>query len=79
MASLLCIGGPCSYSVREGSGISDDWILENVVPQIASHFPRAVALVLGRALLWLVFDDYHIQDGESYLPNDMIDRVWLAY
>ena len=72
-------GGPCSYTVREGSGISNDWILENVVPQIASHFPGAVVLVLGCALLWLVFEDYRIQDGELYLPNDMIDQVWLAY
>lgn len=78
VASLLCKGGPCKYATREGSGVSDDWILQHVVPKIASRFPRAVALVLGRALLWLVFED-HNTDGESYLPDDLVDQVWVAY
>jgi hypothetical protein len=37
-----------------------------------------VALVLGRALSWLVFEDYNI-DGECYLPDDFVDQVLRAY
>jgi hypothetical protein len=78
VASLLCKGSPCKYATREGSGVSDDWILQHVAPRIASHFPRVVALVLGRALSWLVFEDYNI-DGECYLPDDFVDQVLRAY
>jgi hypothetical protein len=78
VASLLCKGGPCKYATREGSGVSDDWILQHVAPRIASRFPRAVALVLGHALLWLVFEDYNV-DGECYLPNNFVNQVLLAY
>jgi hypothetical protein len=81
VASLLCKGGPCSYVVKEGSGMSDDWILQYVVPRITSRFPRAVALVLGRVLLWLVFEDYNNSSArdDKYLPQELFDRVWTAY
>jgi hypothetical protein len=81
VASLLCKGGPCSYVVKEGSGMSNDWILQYVVPRITSRFPRAVALVLGRVLLWLVFEDYNNSSArdDKYLPQGLIDHVWTAY
>jgi len=78
VASFLCKGGPCSYVTKDGSGISDDWILQHVVPKIASRFPRAVALVLGRALLWLVFEE-RSRTNEPYLPSDLHDLIWEAY
>jgi hypothetical protein len=65
--------------VREGSGISDNWILQYVVQRIASHFPRAVALVLGRALLWLVFEDRNAARDDKYLQEELSGQVWLAY
>jgi hypothetical protein len=81
VGSLLCKGGPCSYVVKEGSGVSDDWILQYVVPRITSCFPRAVALVLGRVLLWLAFEDYNNSSArdDKYLPQELFDRVWTAY
>jgi hypothetical protein len=74
VAAALCKGGPIKYAVREGSGVSDDWISKYIVPRIASRFPWSVALVLGRALLWLVRDDTN-----HYLPEDLSNRVFLAY
>jgi hypothetical protein len=46
---------------------------------IASHFPRAVALVLGHALLWLVFEDRNAARDDKYLQEELSDQVWLAY
>jgi len=74
LTSLACISSPCAYVVMEGSGISDNWILHHVVPRIASRFPRGVALVLGRALLWLVFED-----SDGYLPEELQNQVKSAY
>ena len=51
VAAVLCVGGPIKYTVRDGVSISADWIVQFVVPNIAIHFPRALAVVLGRALL----------------------------
>jgi len=65
VAAVLCHGGPCKYILKRGSGISEDWILEYAVPKIALRFPCAVALVLGKALIWAVFDVSSI----TYLPG----------
>jgi hypothetical protein len=37
-----------------------------------------VTLVIGCALLWLVFEDYNT-DEECYLPDDLVNQVLLAY
>ena len=34
--------------------------------------------MLGHALLWLVFEDRNTA-GDKYLPEELSDRVWLAY
>ena len=57
VAATLCVGGPIKYSIRAESGISDDWILRHVCPQIESKFPRKTSIVLGRALLWAIYDE----------------------
>jgi hypothetical protein len=74
VAAVLCRGGACKYVVKAGSGISDDWILEYVVPHIRMRFSRSVALVLGRALLWAVFEDFGV-----YLPIALRNRIQTAY
>ena len=38
VAAALCQGGPVKYILVEGSGISRDWLIANVVPGIASFF-----------------------------------------
>jgi hypothetical protein len=35
VASALCIGGPIKCVLKEGSGLSLSWLLEEVVPGIA--------------------------------------------
>ena len=56
VACALCVGGPCKYKFVAGCGLSDSWVLENVVPNIAAQFDRGVAVVLGKAYLFAIFD-----------------------
>ena len=48
VCSYLCVGGPCKYVVREGSGVTDEFILQSVVPNIRKRFSEQVCLVLGK-------------------------------
>jgi hypothetical protein len=73
VCAMLCVGGPCSYVV-EADGIDNDFIVQNVVPNIAAKFGEAVALVLGRALLWTVFSD-----KAEWVPGVIQTRVQAAY
>ena len=34
VAADLCKGGPVKYALKGVSGLSDDWLLENSVPNI---------------------------------------------
>ena len=65
VAGLLCIGGPCKYVIKDGSGITNEFLIQYVVPRIAQKFPHDVAVVLGTALLWRIFS----QDGEAAIPQ----------
>ena len=65
VCASLCKGGPITYIVKERSGINDQWILDYVVPtlhqrsalnNVNHRIHRQVCLVLGRALLWKIFD-----------------------
>ena len=52
VAGELSIGGTIKYVFREGSGLSDEWVNENVTPNIHTLFGRnKVSAVLGKALL----------------------------
>ena len=75
MAAALCIGGACKYVLKESCGVTDDWLLETVAPNILLQFPREVALTLARPLLWAVFEP-HLQ---GYLPDTLTERVRSAY
>ena len=55
VANALCVGGAIKYSLDDGYGISYDWIVEHVVPNIMLVYPREVAIILGSALLWACF------------------------
>lgn len=75
VAVALCKGGVIHYNVKADSGITEDWILAHVVPNIMTLFERPVSLVLGRALLWRCFDE-----TESIIVPDTIrNRVRAAY
>jgi hypothetical protein len=57
VAEALCVGGAVKYALRRGSGISEQWILDHVSVHIQRHTPRLVAVVLGTALLWAIYND----------------------
>lgn len=75
VAAALCKGGAIHYKVKVNSGISEDWILTHVVPLIATKYSRSVAVVLGRALLWRVFDEKE----SCVVPEYISQRVRNAY
>lgn len=53
VAAALCKGGVIAYLVDPGSGITDEWILQHVVPNLMRHgIELQVCKVLGRAMLW---------------------------
>jgi hypothetical protein len=62
--------------VEGASGISDQWILDYVVPNmVRGGVPRQVCLVLGRAALWRIFDP----SGNNLVPEVMRARVMARY
>ena len=75
VAALLCIGGPIKYSVNSNCGVTREWILRHVVPNIAGFYDPVVAEVLGTAVLWAIFDD----EESERVPALMVTRVLAAY
>jgi hypothetical protein len=75
VAALLCIGGPCKYSVQANSGITNNWVLEKVVPHARLLVSDETALVLGRALLWYAFT----LEGSDDIPAPLLQRIQNAY
>ena len=71
VAASLCVGGAIKYELRSDSRISDDWLLEHVSRNILRVFPRQMALVLGKALLWGICDEQVSQ----YIDAAMVERV----
>ena len=61
--------------VKEEYKISEDWILEYVVPHIATICDRSVSLVLGRALLWRCMD----VSESIVVPEGIKARVRTAF
>jgi hypothetical protein len=75
VASKLCIGGPCKYVLKEGSGLSNNWLVMHVAPNIAQVYGEEVAAILGKALLWAIFDD----ESSARVPPQICTRVMAAY
>ena len=80
VAASLCTGGPIAYLVRDGSGITDEWILEHVVPHMnaAKEVPRQACIVLGRSLLWKVCDAAAKPEERHNVPSSIMARVLKA-
>lgn len=77
VASILAVGGPMKYVVKNGSGIIDDWLLTHVVPNLSrsTTLSQQVALVLAPPVLWSAFED----SMEEYIPVALKDRIRTAY
>ena len=52
VAVALCMGSPTKYVYREGSGLTDAFLSDEVCPHIRVKFGGRVAVVLGKSLLW---------------------------
>ena len=55
MAGLLCQGGPCKYVIHENSNVSNEFILQYVIPNGKKRIPSDAAATLGTALLWYIY------------------------
>jgi hypothetical protein len=78
VAGRLCIGGPCKYVHKEGSGITGNFLMKNVVPSIRSRFSASVASVLlALPLRWAVFenDDDYLPRGSTYHTREAVHKV----
>ena len=75
IASVLCQGGACYYKIKEEAGINNEWIKNNVVPFSATKLHPTVALILGKALLWAIFDD----NANKWVSETVKNRIKTAY
>ena len=73
VAATLCMGGVCNCVVVEPS-CTNDWIVTNVAPQTKEVYGEGVALLFGRALLWLAFSSLN-----EIMPPTMLERICGAY
>ena len=49
------------------------FILSNVVPNTRKRLPDSAALVLGKALLWLIYSPYNAT--HNLVPQDLKNRI----
>jgi len=58
VAEKLCIGGPCYYLINSSicnPSVLTTFILTKVTPNVRRRLPDSTCIVLGKAVLWLVF------------------------
>ncbi len=78
VAGALCVGGPVRYVAAADCGVTKNWLLENVVPGIASFYNEEdnnIAEVLGLAVLWACYDPVAV----AKVPGWLLDHVRTAY
>ena len=69
-------GGVICYEINQLSGITDDWILEHVVPCIVSHgLPWQVCIIIGCAVLFQLYD----RTGEDAVQIPMMESIMRVY
>jgi hypothetical protein len=83
VASVLCMGGACSYVAHEC--ITQQFTLQQSTPRIREKYGEHVALVMGRALIWLAFSEEsallppgiktRILENYAQLPNKLADGI----
>jgi hypothetical protein len=66
---------PCSYRIKSDSPVTDEWILQHVVPSIAhSAYGPTLGKLLGKALLWVIFSE-----KSAWVPFTIVEQVKQAY
>ena len=73
VAATLSPGGVCHYVIAD-PGVTSEWIAETVTPQINAVFGTALAVLFGKAILWLAFSPH-----QEHMPPDMRERIQQAY
>jgi hypothetical protein len=75
-ASSTYVGGPIKYELVGGCGLDDSWVAKNVVPKIHRlHHRKKTAIVLGKAILWEIFD----LSTKELVDSKMCNRVVAEY
>ena len=74
-AAALCVGGCICYHLKEEAHLSEDWILKHVTPNIHRVLGKKVALILGQALLWRIFDP----EQSKVLPTKWVSQICKIY
>ena len=75
VAVALCMGGPTKYVYREGSGLTDTFLYDEVCPHIHVKFGGRGAAVLGKSLLWACKEPVMTPQ----VPACLRQRVMQAY
>ncbi len=75
VASSLCKGGPIAYVIDPLSGVTDQWVLDHVVPNLSKKVPVEVAKVLGGAVLFHAFDS----STKAAFPSHRKEHIRDAY
>ena len=72
---LLCVGGPVKYQLKRGLQIHNEWLFQNVVPNIHRRYFNDLHLckMLGLAVLYASLDE------AIHVPRDIRQRVTGAY
>jgi hypothetical protein len=74
VAEKLCMGGPCYYLINTSicsATVLSTFILTKVVPNICKRIPDSTSIVLGKAVLWLVFSSV----SNNFLLQAFINEV----
>ena len=73
VAEKLCGGGACFYlpNPRYDPVMMNTFVLSHVVPNVRRRLPESACLVLGRALMWLIFSPV----VDEYIPAEMKEKV----
>jgi hypothetical protein len=73
-ASKLCVGGVCVYKVKDGSGITDEWLAKEVAPAISESFGEEVGTILAKPLLWACFDAATVNLVPSTIRHSVVAK-----
>jgi hypothetical protein len=74
ITGLLCPGGLIYYAIMPGSGVTRNFLVDQVVPRIKVKFGSEIAYVLGGAVLWALYSPYY-----RMMPGWLRDSIRLAY
>jgi hypothetical protein len=75
VAAALCVGGPVKYALKDGIKIGNEWLFENVLPNVRKYFKKDTRLccVLALPLLYACLKD------DIMVPEGIRSRVRIAY